>query len=96
MFHQKSAILRFGHVYDVIVTVYIACFYLCQCVWKNTHSYTDIIIRRIGEVAFKFLGKPILLNRVTEKGLVRPELNKMLESSKYIPTLVTASRGTAF
>ena len=34
---------------------------------KNTHSYTVVLIRRIGEVVFKFLGKPPLLNRVTEK-----------------------------
>ena len=51
--HVKSAILRFGHVYDITVTSYVGCLYLFWYEWKEeTHSYTMVPIRHIWGVHF--------------------------------------------
>ena len=54
MSYWKSAILRFHHVYDAIVTSYVGGLYLFWYVWKEgTHSYTMVpIIRMGGGVSF--------------------------------------------
>ena len=51
-FTKKSAILRFGHVYDIVVTSYVECLYLFKYVWKEeTVWLLDIYM---GGSVFKF------------------------------------------
>ena len=81
MFYWKTAILRFGPVYEVVVTSYVECLYFIWCVWKEeTHIYTIELlyyiepIRRFWRVQFSVSRGDVtspLVNLVTEKGLVR-------------------------
>ena len=73
----KSAISRFGHVYDVLVTSCVGYLYLFWYVWYQL----DIS----GGPVFKITGGG---NRVTEKGLVRMLniTNNIVTSEIAIPT----------
>ena len=43
MFYWKAAILRFAHIYDVIVMSYVGCLYSFWYAWKEeTHIYTMV------------------------------------------------------
>ena len=79
MCYWKLAILRLGHVYDVIVTQYVRCLHSLWYVWKEeTHSYTMVPLRCFGGSVFKFTGggyHPFWLTVLQKKGLVRRVLS---------------------